>query len=70
MVGIKGKSGGKRQGAGRPKAEQVKSIMSLRLEPDLLDYVSKKENKSKFINECIRKEMLSEEKLSTEKPEA
>lgn len=70
MVGIKGKSGGKRQGAGRPKAEQVKSIMSLRLEPDLSDYVAQKENKSKFINECIRKEMLSEEKLSKEKPEA
>ena len=56
MVGIKGKSGGKRQGSGRPKSEQTKFIMSLRLEPDLVDYVSQKENKSKFINDCIRKE--------------
>lgn len=62
MVGVKGKSGGKRQGAGRPKSDQVKSIMSLRLEPDLMDYVSQKENKSKFINDCIRKEMLNEKK--------
>lgn len=62
MVGIKGKSGGKRKGAGRPKAEQVKSIMSLRLEPDLVDYVSQKGNKSKFINDCIRKEKQNEEK--------
>lgn len=56
MVGIKGKSGGKRQGSGIPKSEQTKFIMSLRLEPDLVDYVSQKENKSKFINDCIRKE--------------
>lgn len=61
MAGIKGKSGGKRQGAGRPKAEQVKPIISIRLETDLVDYVSQKENKSKFINYCIRKEMLNEE---------
>lgn len=62
MVGIKGKSGGKRQGAGRPKSEHVKSIMSLRLDSDLIEYVSQKKNKSKFINDCIRKEMLNEEK--------
>jgi len=62
MVGIKGKSGGKREGAGRPKAELTKPIISLRLESDLVDYVSKKENKSKFINDCIRKEKINEEK--------
>lgn len=61
MVGIKGKSGGRREGAGRPKAEQTKSIMSLRLDPDLVSYVSLKENKSKFINDCIRKEKNNEE---------
>ena len=62
MVGTKGKSGGKREGAGRPKSEKTKSIMSLRLDSDLVGYVSSKENKSKFINDCIRKEKHNEEK--------
>lgn len=62
MVGVKGKSGGKREGAGRPKSEQTKSIMSLRLDPDLVEYVASKENKSKFTNYCIRKEKNNEEK--------
>lgn len=57
MVGIKGKSGGKRAGAGRPKSESTKTIMSLRIDPDLIDYVNLQENKSKFINECIRKQI-------------
>ena len=29
--------------------------MSLRIDPDLIDYVNMQDNKSKFINECIRK---------------
>lgn len=56
MVGIKGKSGGKRTGAGRPKSSLAKTIMSLRIDPDLIDYVNLQENKSKFINNCIRKQ--------------
>ena len=47
--------GGKRAGAGRPKSEVTKTIMSLRIDPDLIDYVNMQDNKSKFINECIRK---------------
>lgn len=60
MTGVKGKSGGRREGAGRPKLEKTKSIMSLRLDSDLVKYVSSKENKSKFINSCIRKEKEKE----------
>lgn len=55
MVGIKGKSGGKRAGTGRPKSEVTKTIMSLRIDPDLINYVNMQDNKSKFINDCIRK---------------
>lgn len=54
MDAIKTK-GGKRTGAGRPKSEATKTIMSLRIDPDLIDYVNMQENKSKFINDCIRK---------------
>lgn len=55
MDAIKTK-GGKRAGAGRPKSEVTKTIMSLRIDPDLIDYVNMQENKSKFINDCIRKQ--------------
>lgn len=55
MVGIKGKSGGKRTGAGRPKSTETKTIISLRIDPDLAAYVNKQGNRSRFINECIRK---------------
>lgn len=54
MVGIKNKSGGKRKGAGRPKSDNPKQIISLRIEPDLIEYVNSKKNRSEFINNCIR----------------
>lgn len=42
MVGIKNKSGGKRKGAGRPKSDNPKQIISLRIEHDLIEYVNSK----------------------------
>nr|DAZ41773.1 MAG TPA: hypothetical protein [Caudoviricetes sp.] len=54
MVGIKNKSGGKRKGAGRPKSDNPKQIISLRIEHDLIEYVNSKKNRSEFINNCIR----------------
>lgn len=60
MVGIKNKSGGKRKGAGRPKSDNPKQIISLRIEPDLIEYVNSKKNRSKFINNCIREKIERE----------
>ena len=52
--------GGRRPGAGRPKSGNRKTNLSITIEPDLLDYVSRQENKSRFINDCIRRRMNSE----------
>ena len=60
MVGIKNKSGGKRKGAGRPKSDNRKQIISLRIEPDLIEYVNSKKNRSEFINNCIREKIERE----------
>lgn len=60
MVGIKNKSGGKRKGAGRPKSDSPKQIISLRIEPDLIEYVNSKKNRSEFINNCIREKIERE----------
>ena len=51
--------GGRRPGAGRPKSANRKIAISITLDPDLLDYVNRQENKSQFINHCIRKEKNS-----------
>lgn len=55
MVGIKGKSGGRREKAGRPAGINQKAI-SVKIDMDLLDFINSKENRNRFINECIRKE--------------
>lgn len=60
MVGIKNKSGGKRKGAGRPKSDNPKQIISLRIEHDLIEYVNSKKNRSEFINNCIREKIERE----------
>lgn len=52
--------GGRRPGAGRPKSEKKKITISITLEPDLLDFLNRQENKSRFINHCIRKEKNSQ----------
>ena len=61
MVGIKGKSGGKRQGAGRPSGLNQKSI-SVRLDLDLLDRLSSVGNRNGFINNAVREKLDREEK--------
>ena len=55
MVGIKNKSGGK-----RTKSDNPKQIISLRIEPDLIEYVNSKKNRSEFINNCIREKIERE----------
>ena len=56
MTGIKGKSGGAREGAGRPKSEMPKPIIQFRIDTDLIDFINSTKNRSKLINECIRNE--------------
>jgi hypothetical protein len=53
MAGIKGKSGGKREGSGRPSGINQKAI-SVKIDIDLIDYLNSKDNRNRFINDCIR----------------
>lgn len=55
MAGIKGKSGGKRTGAGRPGGVSQKAI-SVRVDLDLIPYLESQPNRNRFINDCIRKQ--------------
>lgn len=52
-MGIK-KHGGYRKGAGRPATGQRKSI-NFRMDKDVEEELLRHENKSEFINDCIRK---------------
>ena len=61
MVGIKGKSGGKRDGAGRPSGLNQKPI-AVRLDLDLLDRLSSVGNRNGFINNAVREKLDREEK--------
>ena len=59
MAGIKGKSGGKREGAGRPSGLRKKAI-SVRLDLDLLDRLSSISNRNGFINNAVREKLEQE----------
>lgn len=56
MAGIKGKTGGKREGSGRPSGLSQKAI-SVRLDLDLLEKLSIVENRNKFINDAVREKL-------------
>lgn len=61
MVGTKGKSGGKREGAGRPTGVNQKSVL-VKFDLDLIEYLNSKENRNRFINDCIREKKEEEQK--------
>lgn len=61
MVGTKGKSGGKREGAGRPTGVNQKSVL-VKFDLDLIEYLNSKENRNRFINDCIRERKEKEQK--------
>ncbi len=42
-------------GAGRPKKERTKKLVTFRLDEDLEEFIASAENRSKLINACIRK---------------
>ena len=62
MAGVKGKSGGRREGAGRPSGLRQKPI-SVRLDTDLLERLTTVKNRNGFINDAIR-EKLDKERIS------
>lgn len=61
MVGIKGKSGGNREGAGRPKGINQKGIF-LKLDLDLFERLFSVRNRNRFINNAVREKLDKEEK--------
>lgn len=54
------KRGGARKGAGRPKGRR--KIISFRANQEVVDYMEEMENKSDFIQNCIIKEMQTNQK--------
>lgn len=56
MAGTKGRSGGKREGAGRPRGRTQKGI-SLRLDLDLFERLSLIGNRNSFINTAVREKL-------------
>lgn len=58
----KGTHGGHREGAGRPKGSN-KTLISLRLENDLLDAIPKELNRNQFINDSVREKAERENLL-------
>ena len=61
MVGVKDKSGGNREGAGRPKGIKQKGIF-LKLDLDLFERLSSVRNRNRFINNAVREKLDKEEK--------
>nr|DAQ27904.1 MAG TPA: hypothetical protein [Caudoviricetes sp.] len=58
MVGIKGKSGGKRIGAGRPAI--TGKAYNYKADKDLIPILDKQDNRNRFINEAIRDKATKE----------
>ena len=55
----KGKRGGRREGAGRPKGDR--RLFSFRIEGRLADYIDSHESRTDFIHDCIEEAYKSEE---------
>ena len=59
MEEIKKKRGGKRDGAGRPKGEET-TMISVRLEKELLKRIPSQTNRSKYVNDAVREKMAKD----------
>lgn len=59
MSGIKGKSGGKREGAGRPRGVKQKPIL-FKLDLGLLERLNTVKNRNGFINDAVREKLERE----------
>ena len=56
MEEVKNKRGGRREGAGRPKGVDT-TLISVKLETELLQALPIGINRSKFINDAVREKM-------------
>lgn len=61
----KNKRGGRRPGAGRPKASDPGKMFSFRADGEITRFLEKKEDRGSFIRNCIQKEMSSDVFLSS-----
>ena len=59
MAGVKGKSGGRREGAGRPRGLNQK-LISFKIDLDLLERLKSVKNRNSFINEAVREKLGNE----------
>ena len=60
----KGKKGGKREGAGRPKG--TSKLYAFRADKEIANYIDSQENKTEFIKECIVSSMNARLTISFE----
>jgi len=58
MVGIKGKSGGKRKDAGRPRI--TAKAYSFKADKELVPILDNQENRNRFINDAVREKSIKE----------
>lgn len=58
MAGAKGKSGGKRIGAGRPAI--TGKAYNYKADKDLIPILDKQENRNRFINDAVREKSEKE----------
>ena len=57
MEEVKNKRGGRREGAGRPKGVDT-TLISVKLETELLRALPLGTNRSKYVNEAVREKMV------------
>lgn len=53
----KTKRGGRREGAGHPVYEHKKKSLTLRVDEEVHAYLDEKGNKSRYVNELIKRDM-------------
>lgn len=58
MVGIKGKSGGKRKDAGRPRI--TAKAYNYKADKDLIPVLDEQDNRNRFINDAVREKSEKE----------
>ena len=63
--GNKGKRGGRREGAGRPKG--TSRSYNFRADKEVADYIDRQENKTDFIRNCISFTMQHQQSMAEEK---
>lgn len=61
MVGIKGKSGGRRERAGRPSC--IGKNYNYKADKDLVPVLDSQENRNRFINNAVREKAQKENLL-------